>query len=227
MSNHTSLHERLAKLDSCALSDALDRLGLNGSVLGLRSLAAQGGFSGRAITVEVGPVEPGAPATTGTPRHMCAAAVDSSGPGDVIVVSNGGRVDAACWGGILSLGAVVRGVSGVVIDGAPRDVDEAAELGLCVYGRAPVQRTARGRLRELTWNQSVSIAGVPVAPGDWVRADGSGVTVCPASRIEDILAIAEEISARERLMIQAVRAGASLSSTMGASYEALAGPHAH
>src|SRR5206468_3484334 len=143
-------------------------------------------ITGRAITVELGVPGPSPP-----PRHLGAAAVDAASPGDVIVIAAGGRTDAAGWGGVLSLAAAVRGVRGVIVDGACRDVDEIRDLGLPVYARAAVARTARGRLAEVAWDVPVSIGGATVAPGDHVLADGSGLVVIPAARKADVLAAAQ------------------------------------
>src|SRR5271166_6786473 len=115
-----ALVERLRKLDTCAVSDALDQLGLVGSVLGLRPVSIARRIAGRSVTVQLAKANGEVPH-----RHLCTAAVDASGPDDVIVVAHEGRVDVAGWGGILSLGAVTREIEGVIVDGACRDVDES------------------------------------------------------------------------------------------------------
>lgn len=217
---------RLSRLDTCAVSDALDRLGLDGVVLGLGPVGAQRRVAGRAVTVQLGQVaaEPEAQSSEGgTPshRHLGSAAVDASGPGDVIVVAHGGRSHVAGWGGLLSLGAVTRGVEGVLVDGACRDVDEARELGLPVYARGAVPVTARGRVTELSWNTPIMFGEVAVTPGDLVIADGSGIAFVPAARAAEVIAAAEEITGREQAMAAAVRAGRPVSEVMGAQYESL------
>ena len=147
--------------------------------------------------------------------------MDASGPGDVIVIANEGRVDCAGWGGLLSLAASLRGVEGVIIDGACRDVPEAVELELAVFGRAPVAVTARGRVVENAWNQPVQIPGTTVRPGDLVIADASGVAFVPQAAQDEVLAAAEQIAAREVAMAQALTQGAPISEVMGADYESL------
>ncbi|MDE3076098.1 MAG: RraA family protein [Chloroflexota bacterium] len=212
----TDILARLARLDSCALSDALDRLGLPGVVLGLQAMSVQRRVAGRAVTVQLEPA-----AGRSSARHLGTAAVDASGPRDVIVVANGGRLDAAGWGGILALGAAERKVEGVLVDGACRDVDECRDLGLPVYARAAVPVTARGRVIETGWNEAVSFGGVRVAAGDLVLADASGVVFLASAGAADVLTAAEEIASRERAMAEAVRAGRPLAEVMGASYEQL------
>jgi len=213
-----ALIERLRKLDTCAVSDALDQLGLVGSVLGLRPVSIPRRIAGRSVTVQLAKANGEVPH-----RHLCTAAVDASGPDDVIVVAHEGRVDVAGWGGILSLGAVIREIEGVIIDGACRDVDESAELALPIYARAAVPITARGRILEKSWNQPINVDGIPVVPGDLVLADGSGVVFLPAVHADAIIKAAEGIAYREAAMVAAVRAGQPLADVMNRSYEELAG----
>lgn len=203
--------------DTPTISDALERHGLAGAAPGLAAVTVARPLEGRVVTVQLGPVEGAArPA-----RHLCTAAIDASGTGDVIVVANGGRIDCAGWGGLLSLAAHRRGIAGVIVDGACRDVDEAAALGLPVYARAAVPVTARGRVAEVSWGEPVEVCGVAVRTGDRVFADGSGVVFVPAARAHDVLAGAGEIAAREAALAAAIRAGSPVSEVMGASYESL------
>ncbi len=208
--------ERLAELDACAVSDAMDRLGRPAVALGLRALSGAGRIVGRAVTVQLGPANGRTSA-----RHLCTSAVEAAGPGQIIVVAHNGREDVAGWGGILSLAAWTRGLEGVVIDGACRDIDESREMGLPVYARAAVPVTARTRVVEVDWNVPVQISGVTVAPDDLVIADGSGVVVIPAELAEGALAAAEKIVAKERRMAEDVLAGRPVGQVMGADYESM------
>jgi 4-hydroxy-4-methyl-2-oxoglutarate aldolase len=209
---------RLRRLDTCAISDAMDQLKIHGAVTGLRAVSVRRRIAGRVVTVGLAKANGSKPK-----RHLCTAAVDASGRGDVIVVAHGGRLDVAGWGGILSLGAKRREVEGVVIDGACRDVDESVELDLPIYARATVPITARGRIVETSWNEPIKVGGLTVSPGDLVLADGSGVVFLPGGHAAAILDVAEQISAREAAMAAAVRAGKPLAEVMNSSYEDLAG----
>lgn len=162
--------ETLLQFDSCTVSDALDKLGLPGAVAGLAPLTLPGRrIAGRAITVKLGAPMEGLPK-----RHLGAGAVMAAKKGDIIVVEHRGRTDVSGWGGLLSRGAVRKGVAAVVVDGACRDIDESRELGLPVFARGAVPVTARGRVAEHDFNCPVTIAGNAVYPGDWLVADGSG-----------------------------------------------------
>jgi 4-hydroxy-4-methyl-2-oxoglutarate aldolase len=211
-----ALVRRLKGLDTSAVSDALDRLQLRGTVTCLAALSVPRRIAGAAITVQLDRAN-GRSAT----RHLCTAAVDASGPGQVIVVAHHGSMDCAGWGGILSLGALTRQVEGVIVDGACRDMDESRELGLPVYARKSVPVTARGRIIETGWNESVLIDGCNVAPGDLVIADASGVVFVAMDRAAEVIAIAEQIVGRERAMAEAVRAGKSMVEVMGTNYETM------
>jgi 4-hydroxy-4-methyl-2-oxoglutarate aldolase len=200
----------------CSVSDALDRLGLEGAVIGLPPLSVPSRFAGTAITVQLARYSCDQPKPS---RHLGTAAVEACGQGDVIVISADGVCDAAAWGGILSLGAKLNGAAGVVADGAVRDVDEAVELELPIYGRAPVQRTARGRLVEVDWNCQVTVAGIAVRPGDLVMADRSGVVFVSLDVAARVLDVATSIKVREDDMAAKVRAGCAISEVMNAKYE--------
>ncbi|WP_329406744.1 demethylmenaquinone methyltransferase [Nocardia vinacea] len=219
----SDLVKRLRALDTCAVSDALDRHGLTGVVDGLRPLAAQRPLAGRAVTVLLGP--PSGQSAAPTKRHLGTAAVESAGPGDVIAVAHQGRTDCAGWGGLLSRAAAGRGVEGVVVDGAARDLAEAAEAGLPVMARAATPVTARGRTTEHSWGQPVELGGVTVAPGDLVLGDSGGVVVIPAAHADEVLATAERIAATEAAMATAIEAGTPVSEVMGKTYEELTYGH--
>jgi 4-hydroxy-4-methyl-2-oxoglutarate aldolase len=209
---------RLARLDACAVSDALDQLGLPGSVTGLRALSVRRRISGRVTTVRLAAGKPPADAP---PRHLCTTAIDGSGAGAVVVVEQKTGIECAGWGGILSNAALGRNLSGVIVEGFARDVDEAADIGFPVYGRGSTARTARGRIHEAETGGPITVGDLTVNDGDWVVADSSGAAFVPAASIEAVLAAAENIATKEAVMTKAVMAGTPVSEVMGSSYEHL------
>jgi 4-hydroxy-4-methyl-2-oxoglutarate aldolase len=213
---HDNLCSRLAAHDACALSDALDRLGLEGCVTGLIAALPGRRISGRARTVRLaaGPSPAGAPV-----RHLGAAVIDIARPGDIVVIEQPPGHDAGCWGGLLSRAAVLRGIAGIVADGLVRDIDEIRELGLPVLCRGYTARTARGRVHEAATEEPVRICGITVEPGSYIVGDSSGVVFIRPADAERVLAAAAEIAAREGAMITRLEAGESASSVLGASYE--------
>ncbi len=202
--------ERLRALDACAVSDALDTLGLPGATVGIRPLwPVRDVLVGRARTVLAGPRQADRPAD-----HIAAAAIESAGRGDVLVIANEGRLDVSCFGGILTLAASRRGIDGVVIDGACRDIAESEEQGFPVFGRAVVPVSARGRIVQLAMDGPVTFAGVTVESGDVVLADRNGVVFVPQDDLERVLALAEQIAAREAGMAAAVGGGSPVTTVM-------------
>lgn len=207
--------ERLKRLDCCAVSDALDKLGLAGAVTGIAQLSTSRRIAGRILTVKLGAGEP----PPGKPRHVSTTAIEAAQPGDIIVVEQHSGVNAASWGGILSLGAKLRGVAGAIADGPVRDIDESRQLDFPVFGTSVTTFTARGRIVELATGEPITVRGVPVKPGDYVIADGSGVVFIAAENIGRVLAAAEDIFAREAAMAKALREGKPITEVMGANYE--------
>jgi len=212
MERHLELIQRLEKVDTCAVSDALDHLGLKGAVIGIRPVWQCPRIVGRAVTVKIVPA-----GLTKPEHHLATPAVEASEPGDLIVVDNAGRTDVSSSGDILSNAAQVKGVRGVIIDGACRDVDGSREIGFPVYARAGVPVTARNRIIQESFNTMIQCGGVQVRPGDLVIADGSGVCFVPDERAEDVVEAAERIVAREAEMVQAVRDGRSVVEVMAES----------
>jgi regulator of RNase E activity RraA len=208
--------ERLRKLDACAVSDALDKLGLPGCVTGLRSASPGRRIAGRVHTVKL---VAGTPPVDRPPVHLGAAAIDASGPGDVIVVEQSTGIDAGCWGGILSRGAQHKGVSGVICEGLARDVDEAREIGFPVFCRGYTARTARTRVYEDATDVPIQVGGFTVEPGFYAICDSSAAIFVSPADIERVLAAAEDIAAREAEMTRRLAAGEAASAVLGADYE--------
>lgn len=211
--------QRLARLDVCAVSDALDKLGISqGYVGGLPRRSGRAQISGRVLTYRLAAAA-GIQPPAGPPRHLGTTTIELAQPGDVIVGEQRSGIDAGTWGGILSLAALVKGVAGLIAEGPVRDIDEAVTYGFTVFSRGLTGRTARGRVVEVEVNQPVTVGEVEVRPGDFVIADGSGVVFIRADDIERVLAAAEDIAGREAAMAKALLAGKPVSEVMGANYE--------
>lgn len=210
--------KRLRRLDVCAVSDAMDKLGLVGGVSGLTQQATNRRIAGRVVTYRL-VAKADAPVLSGPARHLGTTAIEAAQPGDVIVVEQRTGIEAGSWGGILSLGAKVRAISGVIADGPVRDIDEARAYDFPVFCRSLTARTARGRVVEAETNCVVSIGDVKVAAGDYVIADASGVVFIAANDIERLLDAAESIVGREAAMAKALLGGTPISQVMNGDYE--------
>ena len=210
----TDFVARLARMDTCVVSDALDKLGLNGVATGLIRLATDKRLAGQILTVRLESAD-GRLAE----RHLCTAAIEAAAPGNILVVEHHSRADCAGWGGLLSKAAVVKGVAGVIVDGLCRDIDESRELGFPVFARGVIPATARGRVIETGFNGPITVDSVVVHPGDWVIADGSGVVFVSQQHIADVLTQAEQLVAREAALLKDIEAGTPVSKVMSRTYE--------
>jgi len=206
--------ERLSRLDSCAVSDALDKLGLKGSVTGLERFSTDRRLTGQVLTVKLDRAEGHA-----STRHLCTAAIEAASPGDILVVEQRTGLDAASWGGNLSIGAQVRGVAGVIVEGPARDIDDSRKLDFTVFARNHTARTARGRIVEVATNEPITVGDVTVSPRDYVIADASAVVFVAKAEIERVLDAAEAIMQREDALAQAIRGGTPISQVMAGNYE--------
>ncbi|HET7603534.1 MAG TPA: RraA family protein [Gemmatimonadales bacterium] len=175
---------RLGEMMSVDLSDAMNRAytmaGLHPAYLPL------GRIAGPAVTVSlpVGGI------------NMLKMAMELTQAGDVLVVDVRGDTSAAMWGGNVSLGMRSRGVRGVIVDGAIRDVSQLRELGFPAWSRgvaAPAQNSSspRGEI-----NVPIACGGVVVNPGDIVVADEDGIVVVAPSAADEVLDKAKKVAAK-------------------------------
>lgn len=125
--------------------------------------------------------------------------IDEAPRGSVIVIAiEGGVSDVAVWGGLMTAGAVANEHAGAVLDGAVRDLTEIRrDYGFPVYARDVSPGTTLGRYRTVASQVPVQVGGVVVHPGDIIVGDIDGVVVVPRDRAAEVLAMAQEIDARE------------------------------
>jgi regulator of RNase E activity RraA len=197
-----ALATELKEIGTTTLSDALDRLGIEGQCLGIKPFAHQMRLAGPAFTIRMLPV--------GVHGGSVGDYIDDVAPGHVVVIDNDGRPDATVWGDILTMVATRRGIGGTVIDGVCRDIDRSLELGYPIFARGNAMRTGKDRVTADAMNVPVQLAGVRIAPGDWLVGDGDGIVALPASRLDDILSTARQIASAEAKIRDAVLAGERL-----------------
>jgi regulator of RNase E activity RraA len=138
--------------------------------------------------------------------------IDEAPRGSVIVISiAGGEPDVAVWGGLMTAGAVANGHAGAVLDGGVRDLTEIRrDYGFPVYARDVSPGTTLGRYRTVASQVPVKVGGIVVHPGDIVVGDVDGVVVVPKERAAEVLAMAQEIDARELEQARLIMAERSL-----------------
>jgi len=146
-------------------------------------------------------------------------ALTQSKPGDMLVVDAGGYRDRAVWGEILARAAIERGLAGVVIDGAVRDVERLGELGLPTWARgvtpAGPHKGWAGRIQS-----QIACGSVSLAPGDTVVGDGDGVVVVRAKAASDVHRAAVERQAMEGEWLRRIRGGETTVTILGLDEEA-------
>lgn len=194
--------ERASKLDTATLSDALDKLGINGQCYKIKARSTDFRLAGRAWTLKYGPAA--------TPPGTVGDYIDDVPPGAVVVLDNGGREDATVWGDILTEIAHRRGLAGTVINGICRDVSMCLKLGYPVFSRDHWMRTGKDRVQVEATNIPVNIGDARVQPGDILRGDADGVVVIPRDYEDAVLDAAQAIHRAEEAIREACRDGSRL-----------------
>ena len=193
-----------------SVSDAVDQ------IVGRRGYLAHdvrpfvpGRFVGRAATALVRPAPPEQATPALAVKHSVEM-IDAASPGDVGVIVMEGSLDVAAIGGLMGTAAKARGMAGMVLDGAVRDIAELRALDLPVYARSASPATAVNRYASVSKQVPVECAGVTVSPGDIVVAGEDGVVIVPKDRAEEVLKRAQEIDERETKMVPFIRQHRSL-----------------
>jgi len=158
---------------------------------------------------------PARTAVCGTNDNLAAHRVlDTVQPGEVVVLAAPEPWSAALVGDLLALQARTRGAVALLVDGAVRDVDELAALGLPVWARtvcaAGAAKDAVGELQV-----PVVVGGVVIEPGDLIVLGGDGAVVVPQERCEVVLAAAKERQAYEIGLQERLAVGESTLDAMG------------
>ncbi len=194
--------QAFAKLGTTPVSDALDRLGLAGQVFGIKPVDRDFTLCGRAHTVRNEPM------TAGHKGESVGDYIDEVPEGGVVVIDNGGRLDATVWGDILTIMADRNKLGGTVINGVCRDSQRALALDYPIFSRGTYMRTGKDRVRADAYNEPVSLGDIRVIPGDLLLGDGDGVLVIAKEHEEAVLKAAQEIDeAEERIRNEIMKGG--------------------
>jgi regulator of RNase E activity RraA len=207
--------QQLAELPTASLSDAMDGLGMSGTMTGIVPLGSRVPYRmvGTARTISQGARHVGAEAETAYTRHP--ALVESGlHAGDVVVLSTPPDIAASSWGYLLSLRCKLQGVTRTVLDGSVRDPAQIVELGYALYTRPGRFCPAGSKLglETLAVDAPVVCGGVHVSPGHVLVGDDSGVVVILPQRVPEVIEGARRIVAHERELAQRVMASGSLTS---------------
>jgi len=185
------------------VSDALDRMRIEGAPQGILPLYHCAKIVGPAATLKLVPVGEAEESTVlGTLR-----AIVLGGRGSVLVIDGSSNPHVNSYGGIAGATTKHYGLVGCVSDSVMRDVDEYKGYGLPVYARGIVQQSVRGRSACAGYGIDVQLGGVRVRPGDLIMADDNGVLVVPIEHVKEVLEFAQHVKATEEKVIAAVRGG--------------------
>jgi len=142
------------------------------------------------------------------------AAIAIARPGEVLVIDARGYEDAAVWGGIMTRAAIARGLAGVVVDGAVRDVAEIRASGFPCFARAAVPAGPHKGFGGVI-DGPVSCGGCPVRPGDLIVGDDDGIVVVPLEREAAVLEAVARQMAREKALEDGIAEGVLPAEQMG------------
>ena len=201
-SNTSEIIKRYETLSTPAVSDALDRLGIKGGCEGIKPLFYGIKAVGFAVTLKYLPVS--------IKKETVGDYIDDIKKGAILVLDNNGRTDCTVWGGILTVVAKERNISGTVIDGVCRDVEVVRKLKYPLWSRGHFMVTGKDRVGLVDFNVPISIGKVHVNPDDLIIGDDSGVLVVPKEKIKEVLKISEEIEDAEEKIVESISSGLSL-----------------
>lgn len=191
-----TLLDRCRSLPTAAFSDAMQRFG---GAVGLSPVTSDASarkpvhLVGRALTVQTRPGD----------NLVVHKAADLASPGEILVVDAGAQTDRAIVGGLLGSYAQNRGIAGIVLDGAVRDLSELGALDIPIFARGVSHlgpyKDGPGVIRG-----NIAIGGTAVCQGDLVVGDEDGVVIVPRHRVADVVAAAEAVVERERVTTLAI-----------------------
>jgi len=200
--DEADLIEGFRNMDTPSVSDALDRLGIQGGLEGIRPVVSGLVMCGRAFTVHYVPC--------GTIKGTVGDFLDDVKPGQVVVIDNGGRTYCTVWGDLMSITATRMKLAGTVIDGVCRDIPKIKSLSYPIFTKGCFMVTGKDRVEVDFVNEPVGISGVQVKPGDIILADDSGALVVPWEKAPEVLKVAQEIALKEETIEKSVLGGKTL-----------------
>lgn len=191
------LFEAFSRVSTCNISDAYHKQGI---IHGLIPFIKSGQrMVGRALTVQ----------TTNGDWAKPVEAIDQAKKGDVIVIDVGGA-PVAVWGELASNSAMMMGCTGVVIDGAIRDIDDIKALEFPAYARTAVPNAGEPKGYGGIGIE-ITVGGQTVRTGDWIIGDESGLIVVPKEKAVEVANRALSVHENENRTREEIRRGSTLS----------------
>ena len=207
---------KLRQISTATLTSQLLKRGFrNTFIAGLRPTRPDLRMAGYAFTLRYVPVREDVGVQGVSPdneKNVQRQAVESVGPGDVLVIDARGELGAAVLGDILATRIARRGAAGIVTDGSFRDSPGFAAIDLPAYHRAPNAALSWLAHHAADMNVPIGCGGVLVLPGDVVAGDAEGVVVIPAQVAEEVAHDGAEQELVEEFALEHVRAGEAIGS---------------
>jgi len=144
---------------------------------------------------------------------MVGIALSKCPRGSVLVIDGQGELNTALWGELSTMAARLRGLQGVVIDGAVRDHANIRRDRLPVFARAVVPNAGGAEYAGET-GIPIQCGGLVVNPGDWVVGDEDGVVVIPADRLASVMKTAAQLLEVEKKIGREIRRGKDLAAIL-------------
>ncbi|MCA9859289.1 MAG: ribonuclease activity regulator RraA [Thermomicrobiales bacterium] len=213
--------EALARASTATITTQLFQRGFRNTFLnGVRPLNPEAcRFVGEAVTLRSIPAREDLDVVSAfaDPNHPQRNAIESVGPGQVLVMDCRGDLRAANGGGILTTRAMTRGAAAIVSDGAFRDSPEIARMSFPVFAAGASATISLAVHHAVDINVPVGCAGVAVFPGDILVGDEEGVVVIPRHLAAEIAEPAAEQEAFEAFILKKIEGGAPLPGTYPAN----------
>ncbi|KYC54433.1 MAG: Bifunctional enzyme Fae/Hps [Candidatus Methanofastidiosum methylothiophilum] len=193
------LIDALKKVSSSNVSDAMHR---GGAMKGIHSVIPGLKMAGKAFTVK----------SMNGDWAKVVEAIDLANKGDILVVdTNGGNI--AVWGELATWSAVMRGLGGIVIDGAVRDIDDLKEIRFPVFSRYEVPDAGDPKgFGEI--GCEIICGGLKVNTGDYIIGDDSGVVVIPQEEAQEIINRSLDVKEKENRIREEIKRGSTLSKVL-------------
>lgn len=190
---NASIVDRFRGLSAANIADAMNRFGFMDPGIQSRTKLP---LCGVAVTVQCRPAD----------NLMVHKALQVAEPGEIVVVSTCGNITSAVFGELMCTTAAAKGLGGIIVDGAIRDVDGISKLGMPAFSRSVCpggcDKDGPGEI-----NVPISCGGTVVMPGDIVVGDEEGVAVIPRDRAEEVLELTHAWMDRETKRIAEIRSG--------------------
>ena len=192
------LYQAFAKASTPNIADAQHKRGVMSGIL--PHIAHGQRMVGRALTVQTAKGDWAKPVE----------AIDRAKGGEVIVIDAGGS-DIAVWGELASISAKLKGVRGVVIDGAARDIETILDIEFPCFSKFVVPHAGEPKGYGGIGHEIVC-GGQVVRNGDWIVGDENGVIVVPQEGAVEVANRAVDVFERENRIREEIRRGGTLSS---------------